>query len=192
PFRTSPSPSPRRGRTRRSPASIAILGGVTITRWMMEPTETHDTQNHRRPLPKRGRIILPGLLVVLLVQAVGDRRQAPVTHPLSPVAYRLPPEPTGSDWTMYHADPARTGYVAGLPNPTRLTRLWTQQLDGAVYAEPLVVAGHVLVATENDTLYALDARTGQVQWRLSVGSPVPLSALPCGNIDPLGITGTPV
>jgi outer membrane protein assembly factor BamB len=162
-----------------------MAGGVTITRWMMEPTTTHDTQNHRRPLPKRGRIILSGLLLVLLVQV-------PVMHPLTPLAPRLSPEPTGSDWTMYHADPARTGYVAGLPNPTRLTRLWTTRLDGAVYAEPLVVAGRVVVATENDTLYALDARTGRVQWRLSVGAPVPLSALPCGDIDPLGITGTPV
>jgi len=31
-----------------------------------------------------------------------------------------------------------------------------------------------------------------VVWRTHVGTPVPLSALPCGNIDPLGITGTPV
>jgi outer membrane protein assembly factor BamB len=103
-----------------------------------------------------------------------------------------PGRQTGADWTTYHANPARTGYVAGVRDPTRLTGLWSKQLDGAVYAEPLVVGGHVLVATENNTLYALDARSGQVRWRLSVGSPVPLSALPCGNIDPLGITGTPV
>jgi outer membrane protein assembly factor BamB len=50
----------------------------------------------------------------------------------------------------------------------------------------------VIVATENDTLYALDARSGQIQWHTTVGTPVPLSDLPCGNIDPLGITGTPV
>jgi hypothetical protein len=31
-----------------------------------------------------------------------------------------------------------------------------------------------------------------VVWRTHVGTPVPLSSLPCGNIDPLGITGTPV
>ncbi|GAC1436186.1 MAG: hypothetical protein NVSMB65_10240 [Chloroflexota bacterium] len=99
---------------------------------------------------------------------------------------------SGADWTMYHANPARTGFLAGLPDPRRLTTLWTARLDGAVYAEPLVVAHHVLVATENDSIYALDARTGRVQWRLSAGSPVPRSALPCGNIDPLGITGTPV
>jgi outer membrane protein assembly factor BamB len=50
----------------------------------------------------------------------------------------------------------------------------------------------VIVATEHDTLYALDARTGQAHWQTTVGTPVPLADLPCGNIDPLGMTGTPV
>jgi outer membrane protein assembly factor BamB len=99
---------------------------------------------------------------------------------------------TGADWTTYHHDNSRAGYVAGAPDPQRLIQAWNLRLDGAVYAEPLVIAGHVLVATENDSLYSLDARTGQVQWRTNVGTPVPLSQLPCGNIDPLGITGTPV
>ncbi len=31
-----------------------------------------------------------------------------------------------------------------------------------------------------------------MRWRTHVGTPVPLASLPCGNIDPLGITGTPV
>jgi outer membrane protein assembly factor BamB len=96
------------------------------------------------------------------------------------------------NWTMYHADAARTGYVAGTPDPKSLVSLWTTRLDGAVYAEPLVVDGQVVVATENDTLYALDAQTGRVRWRLSVGTPVPRASLPCGDISPLGITGTPV
>ncbi len=93
---------------------------------------------------------------------------------------------------MYHANPARTGLVADAPNPQALTSLWKQALDGAVYAEPLMISGHVLVATEHDTLYSLDAQTGQVEWKTNVGTPVPLDDLPCGNIDPLGITGTPV
>jgi outer membrane protein assembly factor BamB len=103
-----------------------------------------------------------------------------------------PPPVTGADWTMYHADPARTGYRAKTPDPQHLKNLWKQPLDGAVYAEPLVVGGVVIVATENDTLYGLDAHTGQVEWHTTVGKPVPLSDLPCGNIDPLGITGTPI
>jgi outer membrane protein assembly factor BamB len=49
----------------------------------------------------------------------------------------------------------------------------------------------VIAATENDSVYALRSSTGQVAWHENLGTPVPLSSLPCGNIDPLGITGTP-
>ena len=133
------------------------------------------------------------LLLVLVGSASGPLTQSrPGTPPTVPLRAEAPGQVITSDWTMYHANPARTGYVADVPNPTRLTTLWQRQLDGAVYAEPLAVGGRVLVATENDTLYALDARTGRVQWRVSVGFPVPRSALPCGNINTLGITGTPV
>jgi outer membrane protein assembly factor BamB len=93
---------------------------------------------------------------------------------------------------MYHHDPSRTGFVADAPDPQHLTHLWETHLDGAVYAEPLVIGERVLVATEHDSLYALSAQTGTILWRTSLGSPVPLSALPCGDIDPLGVTGTPV
>jgi outer membrane protein assembly factor BamB len=97
-----------------------------------------------------------------------------------------------TDWTTYHRDNARTGYVPNMPDPQQLTVAWNVALDGAVYAEPLVVGGHILVATESNSVYSLDARTGQVEWHTNIGEPVPRSALPCGNIDPLGITGTPV
>ena len=69
---------------------------------------------------------------------------------------------------------------------------WTAQLDGAVYASPLIVAGHVLAATENNTVYALDLFSGSVVWKIHLGSPVDAASLPCGNISPVtGITGTP-
>jgi outer membrane protein assembly factor BamB len=70
-------------------------------------------------------------------------------------------------------------------------QVWSARVDGAVYAEPLVVGNRVFVATENDSVYALDAGSGQVVWQKHLGSPVPRSALPCGNIDPSGITSTP-
>jgi outer membrane protein assembly factor BamB len=69
---------------------------------------------------------------------------------------------------------------------------WTVQLDGAVYASPLIVAGHVLAATENNTVYALDLFSGSVVWKIHLGSPVDAASLPCGDIGPVtGITGTP-
>src|SRR5204863_2819601 len=36
------------------------------------------------------------------------------------------------------------------------------------------------------------AKSGSQLWTRSLGRPVALSTQPCGNIDPLGITGTPV
>jgi outer membrane protein assembly factor BamB len=65
-------------------------------------------------------------------------------------------------------------------------------VDGDVYASPLIVAGHVLVATENNTVYSLDLFTGALVWKAHLGNPVVSSTLPCGNIGPVsGITGTP-
>jgi PQQ-like domain len=65
-------------------------------------------------------------------------------------------------------------------------------VDGDVYASPLIVAGHVLVATENNSVYSLDLFTGAVVWKAHLGNPVDASTLPCGNIAPVtGITGTP-
>jgi outer membrane protein assembly factor BamB len=73
-------------------------------------------------------------------------------------------------------------------------------LDGAVYGEPLVDGTTVYVATENDSVYALDAASGRVRWHAHVGTAVPVAVVDsapslsgsCGDIDPLGITGTPV
>ena len=68
---------------------------------------------------------------------------------------------------------------------------WRAELDGAVYGQPLVIGNQVTAATENDTVYALSARDGHVVWSVSLGRPMPGSDLPCGDIDPLGISGTP-
>jgi outer membrane protein assembly factor BamB len=66
-------------------------------------------------------------------------------------------------------------------------------VDGQIFGEPLVYAGRVYVATENDSVYALSAATGGAVWSAHLGSPVPAGSLPCGNISPsVGITGTPV
>ncbi|MFI5296712.1 MAG: hypothetical protein ACHREM_01330 [Polyangiales bacterium] len=69
-------------------------------------------------------------------------------------------------------------------------------LDGHVYAQALYVengpSGHgaFYVATENNNVYAID-ESGLVVWTHNVGSNAS-GAEKCGNIQPLGITGTPV
>ena len=72
--------------------------------------------------------------------------------------------------------------------------MWqTGSLDGLMWSQPLVYGSRVYVATENDTVYALDASTGSVVWQRHLATPVPSGHLPCGDISPVvGITGTPV
>jgi outer membrane protein assembly factor BamB len=96
-----------------------------------------------------------------------------------------------ASWPTYHLNTRRTGASPDTPRPISPKVAWERILDGSVYAEPLDVGGMVVVATENDSLYALEAASGSVIWRTHVGTPVPQSDLPCGDIFPLGITGTP-
>lgn len=99
----------------------------------------------------------------------------------------------GEDWTTYHGDNGRTGYQQ-VANFTSVTSDWNSTaLDGIVFAEPLVYGGEVFVATENNSVYALNAQTGSVVWHTNLGEPVESNILPCGDIVPVtGITGTPV
>jgi polyvinyl alcohol dehydrogenase (cytochrome) len=109
-------------------------------------------------------------------------RTAPSSRPATP--------PAQAAWPTYHKDNARSGDATDLAPVSTLAIAWHAKLDGAVYGQPLVVDSEILAATENDTVYALDQATGAVRWQDHVGTPVPRSDLPCGDVDPLGITGT--
>jgi PQQ-like domain len=141
---------------------------------------------------------------------------------ISPIPHAAPLAARGTDVLTYHNDVSRTG--ANL-NETTLTpqnvnassfgKLFRYDLDGQVYAQPLVVSNlridgkvhNVLfVATENDSVYALDAnnptagpRHNGVLWQDSFidpakgVTPVPFQDVEIADINPvLGITGTPV
>ena len=99
-----------------------------------------------------------------------------------------------SGWTVYHGDAAGDGAVSGVTSVDTNAPAWTSpSLDGQLYGEPLVTGGRVFVATENNTVYALSAATGAMVWSEHLGTAVPASRLPCGDITPVvGITGTPV
>ncbi len=93
---------------------------------------------------------------------------------------------------MYHRDSGHTGFDATLPNATGATSGWVSAtLDQQVYAEPLVFNGIVFVATLNNTVYALNARNGNVVWSRHLRAPKS-SGWSCGNVSPQGILGTPV
>lgn len=99
---------------------------------------------------------------------------------------------TYSDWPTYHGDALRSGRSATMPTASVTPVLQKFiPLDGAVYASPIVAHGLTIVATENDSVYAYSTSNTLV-WKRRLGVPSPAAQRPCGNIDPLGITGTPV
>lgn len=137
------------------------------------------------------RPVLALVVAVLLAGCSADRPAdaAPTNTVPSTVPWTTADQPAAADWPTYHHDDARTG--VGAVAPLGALRIgWRANLDGAVFGQPLVVGSTVLAATENDTVYALSASSGAVLWSTHVGTPQPRSGLPCGDVDPLGITAT--
>lgn len=105
----------------------------------------------------------------------------------------------------HHDHPSRDGvYVDPKLTKEAVARLRVDtsfgraNLRGPTYAQPLYLVAKpgkpdlVITATEQDVVDAFDAGSGKVIWERTLGNPVPRSQLPCGNIDPLGVTGTPI
>ncbi len=146
-------------------------------------------------------LCLPAALV-----AAGTVPAAPATAsvlPAAPVAGApAHPVPALGDLTTYGYDNARSDDDTVGPAISKLSAApaWDDALDAGVYGQPLVYYGTVYVGTEDDTIYAIDAKRGKVTWKVQVGTPVSTAVVDstptldggCGNIDPLGITGTPV
>lgn len=122
--------------------------------------------------------------------------EVPAADARPPVACAEPaPLATGpaapEDWPAYHRTPDRAGVDRSSQPFRKLAAGWARTLDGPIYANPLLVRGLVVTATQNDSVYALDARTGCLRWSASLGSPVDASHFQCGNIRRVGITSTP-
>ena len=100
----------------------------------------------------------------------------------------------GSNWPTVARNSQRTGNDTSEPNLRPLHNAWNAALDASVYAQPLVFNGRVYSATENNSVYALDAHDGKVLWKRHLGPPVTNvpAQVGCGNVDPLGILSTPV
>jgi hypothetical protein len=120
------------------------------------------------------------------------------------VLAQSPQEAAQDNVLTYHGSPDRKGnfVVPGLTwqraKSLHIDEKFQAHVAGSVYAQPLYwrapgsSSGMLLVATEENNVHALDAATGNAIWTRSLGKPVARSALRCGNISPLGITGTPV
>ncbi|SDT82380.1 PQQ-like domain-containing protein [Streptomyces sp. TLI_053] len=85
-----------------------------------------------------------------------------------------------------------------LLDPTEVDRSdfgvrFSTQLDGQVFAQPLVIGDTVVVATETNHVYGVDARSGKIVWHRETGPAWASAAIGCSDPGPnVGTTSTPV
>jgi len=136
-----------------------------------------------------------------------------VSTPVTPTPTPPASTSTGPDVTTYHYDNARDGLNAQetILTPSTVTSatfglLGVYALDGRVDAQPLYLGGLkpagatsavnvVYVATEHDSVYALNVATGAQLWKTSVlgAGETTSDDHNCTQITPeIGITSTPV
>jgi hypothetical protein len=150
-------------------------------------------------------------------------RRCPDAHRLRPALEELESRlaPSTTNVLQYHNDNGNTGQnltetslTPANVNSTSFGKVFSASVDGQVYAQPLVMTGvnittgslqgtHdvVFVATEHNSLYAIDANTGAVLWHDvllpsrygGTVTSVPSADVNSGDLSPeIGITATPV
>ena len=107
--------------------------------------------------------------------------------------------PAQADVTTISVDTYRTGWDRAQPklSPSDVGaqdfgQLFATQLDGQVYAQPVLAKNTLIAVTENDFAYGLDPVTGAIRWKRSFGPAWSVDALGCGDLVPkIGSTATP-
>jgi hypothetical protein len=139
-------------------------------------------------------------------------------HAYQPILEKLESRlaPANVDVLSYHNDLSLSGanlqetvLTHANVNPTQFGKLYSQPVDGYVYAEPLYKANLAIpgmgthnvafVATEHDSVYAFDVDTGAQLWQSQLFNAaqgitaVPYFEVSDADIVPeIGITGTPI
>jgi hypothetical protein len=141
----------------------------------------------------------------------------PFRHSFQPGVEWLEPRlaPANVDVLTYHYDgllsgnnPQETSLTPSNVHATNFGQLFSQPVDGQIYATPLYKANLVIpgngthnvafVVTEHDSVYAFDADTGTQLWQRSFinpaggVTPIPSSDTSSNIFPEYGITGTPV
>src|SRR5258708_2932926 len=134
-----------------------------------------------------------------------------ITLLLLPAFAAAAPAGSPQDVLTYHGDNLRTGWLAAETqltvsnvNASTFGLLNTVVLDGRVDAEPLYVSQQtilnkgvrnvVYVATENNSVYAIDADTAIILWRKNFGHAVPYQykSFDTNEFPGMAILSTPV
>ncbi len=93
-----------------------------------------------------------------------------------------------TDW-----DPNEPNLSPSIVQSGTFGKIFDIQLNGSIYAQPLVYGGTVIVTTEKALAYGINSTTGAIVWQRKFGTQFKSSEIGCGDLTPnLGSTSTPV
>jgi hypothetical protein len=103
-----------------------------------------------------------------------------------------------TDETTVSQNDLRNGWDPNEPTLTpaavqggQFGQIFKTSVNGQVYGQPLVIGNTLVVATETDWVYGLNATTGAVLWKTSLGTPYHITT--CSDLTPdIGVTSTGV
>ena len=162
-----------------------------------------------------GVVGIPGALALSLLgcdarTSASPDGGSPPDHPVAAEDHAAPPAPVPLDVLTHHNNAARSGanqletvLTTGNVAPATFGKLFSLNVDGAIWAQPLYVssfrvngANHnvLIVATAHNGVFAFDADTaGPPLWQTSLGPSVPSSAVRMKQLgSEIGIVSTPV
>ncbi len=125
----------------------------------------------RRRLP-RWLLVLLGLVIVAFgIFIFLNSRNADV-HNGGNVEFTPPPpkpvEPVATDWPFFHYNLSHTANLPADLHPP-FKHKWIFGGDVLLEFPPIVARGKLFLMRNNGSLYAIDADTGHVRWKLGVG-----------------------
>jgi hypothetical protein len=90
--------------------------------------------------------------------------------------------------------PNESAITPGLVSGGTFGQEWSANVEGQVYAQPLLDESTLLVATEKNRVYGLNPATGEQKWSKTLGNtPWNSGEIECGDLAPeVGVTSTPV
>jgi outer membrane protein assembly factor BamB len=90
--------------------------------------------------------------------------------------------PPAAAQVQFRGNPRHTGVFDSTAIGDFGGLLWRVQTDGPVRSSPTVVDGVVYVGSGDGTLYAVDARSGQIRWRAPAGAAITSSPAVTGGL----------
>jgi len=90
-------------------------------------------------------------------------------------------------------DPSEPSLTPAVVSGSTFGQIFTTTVNGQIDAQPLKIGNALIVVTETNRMYSLNASTGAVNWGISLGPAWPSAANGCADINPsIGVTSTPV